>query len=289
MKAAAIATTLLAAGLALSACKGSSSRHTLLQNKGSDTLVNVAQAWAETYRTVRPEVAVAVSGGGSGTGIAALINGTVDLANASREITPSEAAEIRKSRGADPVQHVVARDAIVIYVHKSNPVKRVTFAQLACIYGEGGACGTWTSVGVEVPSCPGQEIIRISRQSNSGTHEYFREAVLGQNGDLKLGSRDMQGSKDVVDIVAKTPCAIGYSGLGYLIDQVRTVCVSKSEDAPCVEPSKASAADRNYPLSRALYIYTVGEPKAEVAAYLGWIKSEAGQRIVEQSGFVAVR
>ena len=118
MKSAAIATTLLAAGLALSACKGSSSRHTLLQNKGSDTLVNVAQAWAETYRTVRPEVAVAVSGGGSGTGIAALINGTVDLANASREITPSEAAEIRKARRADPVQHVVARDAIVIYLHK---------------------------------------------------------------------------------------------------------------------------------------------------------------------------
>ena len=289
MKSAAIATILLAAGLALSACKGSSSRHTLLQNKGSDTLVNVAQAWAETYRTVRPEVAVAVSGGGSGTGIAALINGTVDLANASREITPSEAAEIRKARGADPVQHVVARDAIVVYVHKTNPVKRLTFAHLACIYGEGGACGTWTSVGVSVPSCPGQEIIRISRQSNSGTHEYFREAVLGQKGDLKLGSRDMQGSKDVVDIVAKTPCAIGYSGLGYVIDQVRTVCVSKSEDAPCVEPSKASAADRSYPLSRALYIYTVGEPKAEVAAYLGWIKSEAGQRIVEQSGFVAVR
>lgn len=289
MKSAAIATTLLAAGLALSACKGDSSRHTLLQNKGSDTLVNVAQAWAETYRTVRPEVAVAVSGGGSGTGIAALINGTVDLANASREITASETAEIRKARGADPVQHVVARDAIVIYVHKSNPVKRLTFAQLACIYGERGSCTAWTSVGVEVPSCPGQEIIRISRQSNSGTFEYFREAVLGQKGDFKLGSRDMQGSKDVVDIVAKTPCAIGYSGLGYVTDQLRTVCVAKSEDAPCVDPSKASAADRSYPLSRALYIYTVGEPKAEVVAYLGWIKSEAGQRIVEQSGFVAVR
>ena len=289
MKRSAIAVALLAAGLALSACKGNSSRHTLLQNKGSDTLVNVAQAWAEAYRKVRPEVAVAVSGGGSGTGIAALINGTVDLANASREITASEAAEIHKARGADVVQHVVARDDIVIYVHKSNPVKRLTFAQLACIYGEGGACATWTSVRVNVPNCPAQEIIRVSRQSNSGTFEYFREAVLGHEGDFKLGSRDMQGSKDVVDIVSKTPCAIGYSSLGYLIDQVRTVCVAKSDNAPCVEPSKASAADRSYPLSRALYIYTVGEPKAEVAAYLGWIKSEAGQRIVEQSGFVAVR
>jgi phosphate transport system substrate-binding protein len=278
----------LAAGLAVCACKGSSSQHALLQNKGSDTLVNVAQAWAETYRSVRPEVAVAVSGGGSGTGIAALINGTVDLANASREITASEAAEIRKTRGVDAVRHVVARDAIVVYAHKSNPVKRLMFPQLACIYGEGGACTTWTSVGVEVPGCPGQEIIRISRQSNSGTYEYFREAVLGHEGDFKLGSRDMQGSKDVVDIVAKTPCAIGYSGLGYLTDQVRAVCVSTSEDAPCVEPSKASAADNSYPLSRALYIYTVGEPKAEAAAYLDWIKSEAGQRIVEQSGFVAV-
>ncbi len=284
-----IAPALLAVGLSLCACSRSNSRHTLLQNKGSDTLVNVAQAWAEAYRSVRPDVAVAVSGGGSGTGIAALINGTVDLANASREITESEAAEIRKARGADAVEHVVARDAIVAYVHRSNPVKRLTYAQLACIYGEGGTCNTWTSVGVEVPGCPGQEIIRISRQSNSGTYEYFREAVLGKTGDFKLGSRDMQGSKDVVDIVAKTPCAIGYSGLGYLTDHVKTVCVSKSEDAPCVEPSKASAADRSYPLSRALYIFTVGKEKAEVTAYLDWIKSEAGQRIVEQSGFVPVR
>ena len=123
----------LAAGLSLCGCTGGSSSHTLLQNKGSDTLVNVAQAWAEAYRSVRPDVAVAVSGGGSGTGIAALINGTVDLANASREITDSEQAEIRKAHGVAGMEHVVARDAIVVYVHKSNPVQQLTFAQLACI------------------------------------------------------------------------------------------------------------------------------------------------------------
>ncbi len=279
----------LVATAMLSGCPGGGPSRTLLQNKGSDTLVNVAQSWAEIYRSVRPEIGVAVSGGGSGTGIAALINGTVDIANASREIKASERAEVKRANSVDAVQHVVARDAIVVYVHKANPIKRITFKQLACIYGERGTCETWDSVDIEVPGCAAQKIIRISRQSNSGTYEYFRAAVLGKEGDFKLGSRDMQGSKDVVDIVTKTPCAVGYSGIGYMTDAIRAVCVAADQEVPCIEPTLASAADGSYPLSRALYMYTLGEPTGEVLAYLDWIKSEAGQQIVEDSGFVRLR
>lgn len=274
--------------LLLSACSRGGSDRVLLQNKGSDTLVNVAQAWAETYRTVKPDVAVAVSGGGSGTGIAALINGNVDIANSSRDIHADEREQVKSHTGKDAVEHSVARDAIVVYVHTNNPAKTLTMEQLACIYGEKGTCDTWTSVGVEVPGCADQKIIRVSRQSNSGTYEYFREAVLGKTGDFKLGSRDMQGSKDVVDLVSKTPCAIGYSGMGYATADVHHVCLARDASTPCVSASVETAKSGQYPLSRALHMYTLGEPQGEIKAYLEWILSPAGQKIVSDSGFIPI-
>lgn len=284
VRALAVATVLTTAA----ACSGGGSDRVLLQNKGSDTLVNVAQAWAETYRGVRPNVAIAVSGGGSGTGIAALINGTVDIANSSRDIHADEQEQIKAKTGKEAVEHGVARDAIVVFVHASNPVKSLKMEDLACIYGEKGTCDTWTSVGVEVPGCADQKIIRVSRQSNSGTYEYFREAVLGKTGDFKLGSRDMQGSKDVVDLVAKTPCAIGYSGMGYATPEVHQVCLAKDGSTPCVAPTPETAKSGQYPLSRALHMYTLGDPQGEVKAYLDWILSPAGQKIVADNGFVPI-
>lgn len=260
-------------------------RGNLIQNKGSDTLVNVAQAWAEEYRKVNPAVAVAVSGGGSGTGIAALQNATVDIANASREIKPSEKEDIQKATGKAPVEHTVAFDGIAIYVHKDNPIQQITKAQLAAIYGEGGKAEKWTDLGIEVPGCAGQEIVRVSRQNNSGTYEFFREWSLGK-GDMKLGSRDMQGSKDVVDLVTKTPCAIGYSGLGYITPEVKVACVAAEDGASCANPSVATVLDKTYPISRALYMYTLGEPTGDVKGYIQWIQSDQGQAIVERSGFV---
>ncbi|HYB97819.1 MAG TPA: phosphate ABC transporter substrate-binding protein [Candidatus Limnocylindrales bacterium] len=286
-RAAGVPTAVAAVACALLwSCAGGDSSRTLIQNKGSDTLVNVAQAWAENYRRVRPSVAIAVSGGGSGTGIAALINGTVDIANSSRDIHTDEREKIKAQTGKDVVEHKVARDAIVVYVHKDNPIQKITLANLACIYGEKGTCDTWTSVGVDVPGCADQKIIRVSRQSNSGTYEYFREAVLGTESDFKLGSRDMQGSKDVVDLVSKTPCAIGYSGIGYATPEVRTVCLAKDDAAPCVPPTIESAKSGEYPLSRWLYMFTAGEPAGETKAYLDWIHSPEGQKIVADSGFI---
>lgn len=267
--------------MVLTACGGGEQRQ-LIQNKGSDTLVNVAQAWAETYQTIDPSVVVAVSGGGSGTGIAAVINGTVDIANSSREIEEEEMAQARE-RGQDPVEHIVGYDALAVFLHKNNPLTEMTFEQLAAIYGDGGSATKWSDLGVEVPGCSDQSIIVVSRQNNSGTYAYFRETILGDD-DFRLGTRDMHGSKDVVDLVENTPCAIGYSGLAYTNEHVKMACISKDGGA-CVNPSVATASDGSYPIARSLLMYTNGEPTGAVAAYLNWIKSAAGQCIIMEKGY----
>ena len=259
----------------------------LIQNKGSDTLVNVAQAWAEAYQDVDPNVAVAVTGGGSGTGIAALINGTVDLANSSRKLKQSE-IELARENGQEPVEHVVGFDALAVYVHADNPLESVTIGAMAAIYAEGGPTESWSDMSIEVPGCSSQELVRVSRQNNSGTYAYFREAVLG-NQDYKLGSRDMHGSKDVVDLVERTPCAIGYSGLAYRTDHVKVLCVATDEDAECVIPTVNSAVDGSYPIARPLFMYTNGEPRGATKQYLDWILSDDGQCIILDKGYAPVR
>jgi phosphate transport system substrate-binding protein len=268
--------------LLLTACGGGEQRQ-VIQNKGSDTLVNVAQAWAEEYQTVNPAVVVAVSGGGSGTGIAALINGTVDLANTSRAIKDKE-SKLAQDNGQNPVQHVVGYDALAVYLHADNPIDEISIEQLAEIYGENGTYTKWTDLGVEVPGCQDQEIVVVSRQNNSGTYAYFRGTVLGK-GDFKLGTRDMHGSKDVVDLVEKTPCAIGYSGLAYATDHLKLACVAESTGGPCTSPSVATAVDGSYPIARPLFMYTNGEPTGIVGDYLNWIKSDEGQCIILNKGY----
>jgi phosphate transport system substrate-binding protein len=266
----------------LAACGGGEQRQ-VIQNKGSDTLVNVAQAWAEEYQTVDPAVVVAVSGGGSGTGIAALINGTVDIANASRAIKDKE-LKLAQDNGQNPVQHVVGFDALAVFMHSDNPLDEISLTQLAEIYGDGGTYLSWTDLGVEVPGCQGQEIVVVSRQNNAGTYAYFRDIVLGKR-DFKLGTRDMHGSKDVVDLVEKTPCAIGYSGLAYATDHIKLGCVVKEEGSACVNPSVATAVDGSYPIARPLFMYTNGEPTGAVGDYMNWIKSDAGQCIIKAKGY----
>lgn len=278
-------TTLLFSLALVLGLAGCGKKSKMIQNKGSDTMINLAQALAEEYQKVAPDVAIAVSGGGSGVGIASLQNGTVDIANASRDLKAKEREEIKKATGKDAVDHVIGFDALAIYVHKNNPIAKITKSQLACIYGEGGTCTKWSDVGVEVPGCSGQEIVRASRQNNSGTYAYFREWVLGEDKDFKLGSRDMSGSKDVVDLVATTPCAIGYSGIGYKTAEVRAACLAVGDDDPCVEPSIAAALSGAYKLSRPLFMITLGEPEGDVKGYLDWVRSDAGQAVVERTGY----
>ncbi|MDJ0656383.1 MAG: phosphate ABC transporter substrate-binding protein [Xanthomonadales bacterium] len=276
---------LASAGVLVVACSGGDERQ-VIQNKGSDTLVNVAQAWAEGYQTVDPNVIVAVSGGGSGTGIAALINGTVDIANASRAMKQKE-VDLAKSSGQNPVQHIVGYDALAVFLHKDNPITQMSVEQLAEIYGENGATTTWTDLGVEVPGCQDQQIVVVSRQNNSGTYAYFREAVLGKEREFKLGTRDMHGSKDVVDIVEKTPCAIGYSGLAYANDHVNMACIGGEGD--CVNPSVATASDGSYAIARPLFMYTNGEPAGAIKEYMDWIMSDTGQCVILEKGYAPAK
>ncbi len=267
--------------------RGGSGDRTIIQNKGSDTLVNVAQAWAEEYAKKNKDVAVAVTGGGSGTGIAALINGTVDIANASRKMKQKE-IDLAKSRGIEPKEWVVGFDALAVYIHKNNPKTKYTIKELANIYGEGGPTEAWSDLAIEVPGCQSGKIVRISRQNNSGTYAYFRKTVLGKN-DFKLGSNDLHGSKDVVDAVEKTPCAIGYSGLAYATDHVGVAEVAKDANSPYVKPTVQSAVDGTYPIARPLLMYTNGEPTGAVKVYLDWILSAEGQAIIKKKGYAPVR
>lgn len=278
----------VAFGLALLGCGGGRVEKPTIQNAGSDTMVNVAQAWAEAYAAVDSSVSVEVSGGGSGTGIAALINGTADIANSSRAMEPEEIEKAKQNNGVAPVESIVGYDALAVYVHKDNPLERITIAQLADIFGEGGTLEKWSQLGVVNKSCANDEIIRVSRQSNSGTYHYFREAILGKNRDFKLGSRDMNGSKDVVELVSKTPCAIGYSGLGYNSPDVKIVPVAKNAGDIAYMPSIETTWNHTYPIARPLYMYTPGMPTEHTQKYLDWIHSDEGQKVVEESGYIPI-
>ncbi|MFT5683932.1 MAG: phosphate transport system substrate-binding protein, partial [Myxococcota bacterium] len=206
------------------------------------------------------------------------------LANASRKMKDSEMEQAR-ANGIEPVEHVVGYDALAVFLHPDNPITEISISQLAAIYGDGGAIETWSQLGVTVPGCSSDEVIRISRQNNSGTYAYFKKAILGKKGEYKLGSRDMHGSKDVVDLVEKTPCAIGYSGLAYKTEHINAPCVKSTDDGACVAPSVETAIDGSYPVARPLFMYTAGGPTGAVKGYLDWIMSETGQCIILDKGY----
>jgi phosphate transport system substrate-binding protein len=272
---------------ALGAGTALAEERTLIQNKGSDTLVNVAQAWAEAYRDVDSGVAVAVSGGGSGTGIAAMINGTVDIANASRKMKDKEVKAAEKA-GQQPMEHVVGYDALAVFIHQDNPATTLSFEQLQQVFGRGGSAEKWSDLGLKVPGCSSDEIVVVSRQNNSGTYAYFKKAVLAK-GKFRQGTLDMHGSKDVVDLVEKTPCAIGYSGLAYATDHIKMACISEKTGGPCVNPSVKTASDRSYPIARPLFMYTNGEPTGKIKEYMDWILSDTGQCILKKKGYAPMR
>jgi phosphate transport system substrate-binding protein len=275
-------------GLILCGCgggEGGSAARTVIQNKGSDTMVNLAQAWAEEYHELGKGVEVEVSGGGSGVGIAALLRGAVDIANASRNMKPEEIEQTRRATGKEPREFTVGFDALAVYVHRDNPIRTIAVEQLAAIFAEDGTLTRWSQLGVTIPGVTDDTIVRVSRQSSSGTYEFFREHVLG-NKDFKLGSRDLNGSKEVVELVGSTLTAIGYSGMGYATPAVKMLPLSPKAGEPGIAPTLANTVSKAYPLARSLHVYTVGEPQGAVKDYIDWILSEAGQRIVEQSGYV---
>lgn len=265
-----------------------SSSGTLIRVTGSDTMVNLVQAWAENYKKARPEVAVQVAGGGSGVGIAGLINGIVDIAASSREMEPNEIEKAKKTNGQEPKEYTVALDALSIYAHKSNPLETISIEELAEIYGDGGKIVKWSQLNTKNAACASDAIIRVSRQNNSGTFVYFREAVLGREREYKMGSIDQSGSKDVVTLVSRTPCAVGYSGMAYATPDVKELKVAKKKGEPAVAASAQTAIDGTYPLARKLYLYTRQEPTGQIKDFLDWVTGAEGQKIVEAIGYVPV-
>ncbi len=256
-----------------------------IENKGSDTIVNLALAWAERYQQDHSEIRISVTGGGSGTGIASLINGTVDVANASRQIKPEEVKEAQ-ANGFDPVEHVIARDAIAVIVNPNNPVKTLTLEQISKIYQ--GEFTNWEQVGGE-----DRPIVRLSRETNSGTHVYFLESVirLGKSDDKSIFSADtllLPSSEGIISEVRDNPNAIGYDGLGYITPEVKVIAIAAEAGNPYVLPSAATVNDNTYPISRDLYMYTRKEPSEAVQTYLDWILSPEAQQIVTDLGFVPV-
>jgi len=256
-----------------------------IENKGSDTLVNLALAWAEEYMSLHPDVRISVTGGGSGTGIAAMINGTVDIANASREMKTEEIAAAQ-ANGIAPVEFVVARDAIAVVVHPSNPVDSLTLAQISALYT--GQIVNWRDVGGE-----NRPIVLLSRESNSGTYVYFLENVirLGRSDSDLLFSPEtllMPSSEGISAEIRQNPNAIGYDGLGYVTPDQKMIAVAGGTAGPYVLPSIESVNDGSYPISRPLYMYTSGEPSGQIRAYMDWVLSD-GQDLVARLGFVPLK
>ncbi len=256
------------------------------ENKGSDTMVNLALYWAEKYQELHTEIRISVTGGGSGTGISSLINKTVDLANASREIK-SEEIENAKSNGVNPVEYVVARDAIAVIVHPDNPINQLTLQQISDIYT--GKLDNWGQLGGE-----DRPIVRLSRETNSGTHVYFLEEVirLGNSDDKSIFSANtllLPSSEGIIAEVKENPNAIGYDGLGYVTEEVKVLSIAKGEGSDFVYPTLASVNDNTYAISRNLYIYSDGTPKDYVKTYLDWIMSSEGQEIVKELGFIPAK
>lgn len=254
-----------------------------IENKGSDTIVNLALAWAEKYQGDHPDVRISVTGGGSGTGIAALVNGTVDLANASRKIKDEETSEAQ-SNGVTPLEHIIARDAIAVIVNPNNPVNELTLQQISDIYS--GKYTNWNEVGGE-----DRPIVRLSRETNSGTHVYFLETVLrlGSKDDKTLFSTNtllLPSSEGIISEVRDNPNAIGYDGLGYVPKDLKMIAIAKEAGGEYVLPSIDTVNDKTYAIARDLYMYTNGEPTGVVKDYLDWILSDEAQVIVAELGFV---
>ena len=263
-----------------------STKSQYIDNKGSDTIVNLALAWAEKYQTIKPDVRISVTGGGTGTGLTALINKSVDIANASRQIKAEE-LDAAKKAGLNPQEFIIARDAIAVIVNPENPVNHLTLTQLSAIYR--GEITNWKEVGGE-----DRPIVRLSRETNSGTHVFFLETVirLGNKEDKTIFSANtllLPSSEGIISEVRENPNAIGYDGLGYVTSDVKMLAISslKTPDV-YILPSAATVADNSYMISRNLYMYTENVPTGEIKAYLDWIMSPEAQQIVTDLGFVPI-
>lgn len=265
-------TLALLAGAAIATAQGGRN----ITIKGSDTMVILGQRWAEVFMTKNPRVTVQVTGGGSGTGIAALINGTTDVAESSRPMKDAEKANLQQRRSKEAVELPVAVDGLAVYVHEQNPIAELSLKQLKDIYQ--GVSKNWKDVGGK-----DEKIILYSRENNSGTYAYFKEHVL-ENGDYYPTAQTLPGTAAVINAVAKDTRGIGYGGIAYG-KGIKHLRVKKDDKSPAIEPSMENVLQGKYPISRFLYWYFAGMPAGDVLKIAQWVVSAEGQKVVENVGY----
>jgi phosphate transport system substrate-binding protein len=249
---------------------------TALTVKGSDTMVILGQRWAEAFMKSHPGVTIQVTGGGSGTGIAALINGTTDICESSRPMKDKEKQDVQEKRSAPSVETRVALDALAIYVNDKSPLQEISVPALRKIYV--GETKSWKEVGGT-----DHAIVLYGRENNSGTYGYFKEHVL-ENKDFASAVQTLAGTSAVVNAVKADVNGIGYGGIAYL-EGIRALKVKKDDSTPAIAPSLESAQSGSYPISRFLYFYTAGEPTGLAKRFVDWVKSAEGQKVIEQVGY----
>jgi phosphate transport system substrate-binding protein len=276
----------LAAIMILGGCSRQSQQANSLQIKGSDTMVNLGQAWAEAFMKKAPNVSVAVTGGGSGTGIASLLSRTCDIAELSRELKPEELA-MAKKKGLDPQQITVALDGLAVVVHPANPLSQLTMEQLAAIFS--GRVTNWKEIGgADLP------IVVLSREVNSGTHVYFKEHVLrgedkNSQAEFAANALMLPSSQAIADEVDQNPGAVGYYGMGYISPSEKALAIARDAASPYVQPTIENVVSQAYPISRPLLMVTRGQPEGLVADFLDFVLSPEGQKIVVKIDFVPVK
>jgi phosphate transport system substrate-binding protein len=274
-----------AAGALLLVCGAATAaeKKTYLVIKGSDTMVHLVTNWAEAFMNQNPNAEVAVTGGGSGTGIAALINGTTDICAASREMKDKE-KELAKEKGAEAKEVIVARDGIAVVVNPKNPIKELNMQQLAQIFT--GVTTQWNQLGGF-----DEEILVFSRESSSGTYVFFQEHVL-KNKDYTPKAKLMPATSAIIESVSSDKGAIGYVGLGYALaagDKVKILAVKADSNSPAVIPSDQTVINGSYPVARPLYLYVSNKASQNATAFVDFCMSDAGQTIVRESGYVAIK
>lgn len=282
-----VITMVLAALTAISGCAKQSGQdqdeERYVTIKGSDTMVHLVSNWAESFMRHSPGTEVSVTGGGSGTGIAALLNGTTDICAASREIRAKE-SKLAVQKGIQPNEIVVARDGIAVVVNPDNPVGELTTEQLSRIFT--GRSRRWSAVGG-----PDEEIIVLSRESSSGTYVFFQQHVLNKQ-DFMQGAKLLPATSAIIQAVSTDRWAIGYVGLGYAVgaeDRVKIIAVKADDPSPAVVPSAETIRSAQYPIAWPLYLYVNGQPRGTVKQFVDFCLSGDGQEIVEQTGYVAVQ
>jgi phosphate transport system substrate-binding protein len=252
------------------------SEKTAITLKGSDTMVILGQRWAEDFMKKNPGITIQVTGGGSGTGIAALINGTTDICESSRPMKDKEKEEAQAKRGAPVVETKVALDALAVYVNAKSPLTEISIPQLRRIYL--GETTNWKDVGG-----PNHAIVLYGRENNSGTYGYFKEHVL-ENKDFAPATQTLAGTSAVVNAVKGDEFGIGYGGIAYL-EGIHALKVKKDDASPAVAPSLETAQSGAYPISRFLFFYTSGAPTGTAKKFIDWTVSADGQKVIGDVGY----